>query len=370
MSYTKQRFMVNPLATADNITASSQGAGTVAGAKKTGTGSATLTSSGAYTGAGDVLVTVQIDALGTGEIASSTYRWKTSDTAAGTWEASGQATGTITITLGSEGLQIIFAGGTGADFVLDDKWQFWAYAGYGPANLFVNDRDKFWKTAVATPASNIVIDLGSAQTINTCILADHNLTSSATVTLSGNATDSWGSPSYSLAILSSANTDPSVNYISESYRYWRLLFDDTSNPDGFISIGKLYLGTYTELQKVNINLDWGSVRSNARTRLRNVSNAGKSLAKTLSDGETFPTGYTFAPDADEATLRSIYDYTYKTGATIYGNDKSIWLHYFNDIESLCFLCECMTEQYDVTYSYLDLKKTLLTWRQEIMTRVP
>jgi hypothetical protein len=488
--------MINPLANADNITASSQGVGTVAGAKKTGTGTASLVPSGSYTGANDKRFTIQCDLAGTVG-SGATFRWKTSDTAVGTWEATGVAAVVGTTALGSEGFQINLSAGT---MVLNDKWKAWAYAEVGPANLFVNDRDKYWKsgsletlltngdfstdatswtptdcttasiaggqsgncleitrvantrqsvfqnfttiagekyrikvwvksgtsgneeawlrvydagtlveskpttsgswveyeltfvaiststrlylykntgtagtmlfdTVSATLIPSLEIDLGSALAVDTVILADHNLSSTAVVTLAANSSSSWASPPYELDILSAANTDPSVDYISETYRYWKLFFDDVDNTDGFISIGKLYLGTYTQLAKVNINVDWGSIRSNARTRLRSVSVAGKARSKTLSDGEVFPTEYTLAPDADETTLRSIYDYTYKSGRDIYGNDKSIWVHYFNDEEALIFLCECMTDKYDVNYIYLNLKRVILQWREEIMTRV-
>jgi hypothetical protein len=362
MSFSKQRFGTNPLANADNITASSQGFGTVAGTKKTGTGSAIMTSSGSYTGAKDLLSTVQIDSLGTGEIGSSTFRWKTSDTAAGSWEATGVATSTSVISL-SNGTQIQFTGGSGADFVLNDKWQFWAYAEFGPANLFVNDRDEYWKSG-ATTSINLVIDMSSATNNTLFVLADHNLTSSATLTLEANATDSWGAPSYTNTI--SPITDPIVEYIDQTYRYFRIVVSDATNTDGFISIGKLYLGTYSEVSAGEIygGANWGPGPVKIRYEVRNEADTGKASARVYAEGYDVPLAYTWLTPSEFATLEALWNYTSNVGA---GSKISVWLHYWYDVEATMWLCE-MISNLPPTYNRGGTATTL-NLKQEIMTRV-
>lgn len=95
-------------------------------------------------------------------------------------------------------------------------------------------------------SENIVFDMGAAVDVSYVAILAHNLTGSATVTLEGNASDSWGAPSFSQSI--TAGTDALIeNFTEDSYRYWRLTFADASNPDGYIQIGYVYLGTFLQM---------------------------------------------------------------------------------------------------------------------------
>ena len=120
-----------------------------------------------------------------------------------------------------------------------------------------------WRSTGDT-AEWIKFDLGSA-TLITCIgIFKHNLTSGATVTLEANATDSWGSPSYSQALTLASDAD-SVMFehivfcLSETYQWWRITFADASNPDGYIQIGRVYAGEFYEFTRnynANVERSW------------------------------------------------------------------------------------------------------------------
>ena len=90
----------------------------------------------------------------------------------------------------------------------------------------------------------INIDLGSAQEVKALILFDHNMTSAATITLKGvdpvifSESVTWASGKI-LHYLSVATTK----------RYWQLQITDATNPDGYIEIGEIYLGSYMELSR-------------------------------------------------------------------------------------------------------------------------
>jgi len=359
----KQRFGIDNLATADNMTASSQGAGTVAGAKKTGSGSATLTPSGDYTGANNKLITVQIDSAGTGEIGSSTFRWKTSDTAAGSWEATGVSTSTSVLSLGSEGIKIQFTGGTGADFSLNDLWRFPVYAVYGVGNLVRNDRNTYWKGADSTTSVNIVVDLGSATQVTMFVLADHNLTSGATLTLEANATDSWGSPSYTNTV--STISEPIVEYLDETYRYFRIVIADAANPDSLISIGKLFVGEYEEVSAGELvgGANFGTGRNQRRAQVRNVADSGQVRSRLYSVREEFNLEYTWLTTAELATLQTVWQASNDVDT---GQRKSLWVHYWIDDDTSCLLCES-TNDFEPTYKRGGNDITL-AFRQEVMTR--
>jgi hypothetical protein len=148
MSYGVHRYLYENLITsASMISPSSQAAGRIGGALKDGDGSAVGKAGGSYTGDSNIIVTVQIDAEGTGEIGSATFRHRTNETAAGSWEASGTATSTSYTSLtGTDGVEFAWEQGSGQDVHLDDSWTIPVTALYGPQQLLSFDRDLYWKS--------------------------------------------------------------------------------------------------------------------------------------------------------------------------------------------------------------------------------
>ena len=110
---------------------------------------------------------------------------------------------------------------------------------------------KKWRTTGDT-GQWIKFDLGSAKKITMAALFGHNLTSGATVTLQANSEDSWGTPLYSQAM--TWNAKAIVKFIDETYRWWRITFEDGSNPDEYIEVGRICAGEYYE-PGVNVNQD-------------------------------------------------------------------------------------------------------------------
>lgn len=90
----------------------------------------------------------------------------------------------------------------------------------------------------------INIDLESAQEVKVLIIDDHNLSSTATITLIG----------VEPTLFSEGVTwvdDRIVHYLSAATtkRYWQIQMTDDSNTDGYINIGDIYLGDYMELSR-------------------------------------------------------------------------------------------------------------------------
>jgi len=90
----------------------------------------------------------------------------------------------------------------------------------------------------------INIDLGSAQEVKALVIYDHNLSSTATITLKGveptifSESVTWASGKI-LHYLSAATTK----------RYWQLQITDAANTDLYVDIGEVFLGSYMELSK-------------------------------------------------------------------------------------------------------------------------
>lgn len=94
----------------------------------------------------------------------------------------------------------------------------------------------------ATTTAEVVFDNLAAVSVDSIAIANHNITSSATtIKLQGNATDVWTSPSVDETL----TWDEDIIYktfTSSSYRYWRIQVVDSTNPDGYIEIGRSWIG--------------------------------------------------------------------------------------------------------------------------------
>ena len=125
-----------------------------------------------------------------------------------------------------------------------------------PANVVHDHVSKMWRTT-GKASENIVFDLGSAKKITVFSMFTFNLTASATVTLQANASNSWGSPSYSQALTIATDADGAVlprivYFLDQTYRYWRVTLADSGNSDSYLQLGRMAAGEYYELPS-NIN---------------------------------------------------------------------------------------------------------------------
>lgn len=275
MAYGPLRFLYDNYVTEDMITASSWAPGRVSGSAKSGSGVATMTITGDYSGAYDLSYLREIDSIAGGQdVGESTFSWRNNLTA-GTWEETGVLTRTDPpYPLSADGLGTGLAvddiGGVGNDFELGDDWQWEARATYGAKNLLDRNPMTTWRTDGYTTAT-LTIDLGSAQTPTAALLQRHNLTPSATVKLQGNSSNVWTSPAFDYTF--ATITDALIYYFTaaETYQYWRWDFSDATNPDGYIEIALMFLGSYLQLNKVNA--DWGSTETPGTVMQSNQSEA-------------------------------------------------------------------------------------------------
>jgi hypothetical protein len=93
----------------------------------------------------------------------------------------------------------------------------------------------------------LTAQLAASATVNFGAVLDHNISSSGTVVLHGNATDVWTAPSTSqtLSVADAALTIRSLFFSAgQTYAFWRFEFSDVTNPVGFQSIGLCHFGDY------------------------------------------------------------------------------------------------------------------------------
>lgn len=249
------RFIYDNLITdASMITVSSLRKGIVTSAVKNGSGSATLTVYGDFTGSEDLEYTIEIDSVAGGvSVGQATFKWSDGG---GSWDASGVTTPSVATEL-NNGVYVMFTAGPGDDFAVGDKWYFKTINLFNASRMLDNDRDSSYRSAALGAPNTITIDLGAAQEVKALIIGDHNFTAAATLLLEADDAATFdsdgGSAQFSEAL--TWNSGKIVHFLSAATtkRYWRISITDAANPDAYVEIGELFLGDYMELSRNYVN---------------------------------------------------------------------------------------------------------------------
>jgi len=132
--------------------------------------------------------------------------------------------------------------------------------------------------------AHIVIDLGSAQNVTAIAIADHNLGPAAgdTWAIEANATDLWIAPSFTAAAVRGWAGRIGIQYLNQTYRYWRITLSATAAAQ----IGRIYAGTYIQSPRgIAKDFKWTLDRGNVRVitpggQIR--SSSGGTTRKTIA----------------------------------------------------------------------------------------
>ena len=245
----KCRFLYNNLITAASmISVSSLRNGLVTSALKNGSGSATLTPSGNFSGSEDLEYIVEIDSIAGGaEVGQATFKWSDGG---GMWDATGVTTSATNILL-NNGVYIKHTTGVGADFVVGDKWYFKAINLFNAERVIAWDRDSSLRTKELESPNTFTITFTAEQVVDALGLYDHNLTAAATIALWGDDAATFDSDGGAAQVIEAVTwaADKIFRYLTTADRtkkYWQVRIADPTNPDGYIDIGELFLGTYFE----------------------------------------------------------------------------------------------------------------------------
>lgn len=144
---------------------------------------------------------------------------------------------------------------------------------------------KTWRTVVSsgTLTASCVIDLGSAQAVQAFILKGHNLSSSATIKIQGNASDVWTAPSVDVT-LTLADLITYFWTAEQTYRYWRVIAVDSNPVTTYLEFNRTFLGPYfspsvnlidgyTKTYKDPSDIEFsdnGQISTNQKTKYRTI----------------------------------------------------------------------------------------------------
>lgn len=119
---------------------------------------------------------------------------------------------------------------------------------FGVFNLNTDIVEQVWRSNGATTGINLECDTERAQGVflDTLAILNHNLTSSASITLVGSNVSDFSTIGVSISLAAKAD-DVNLYYISPElpkagYRYWRISIDDATNTSGYLQIGTIVFG--------------------------------------------------------------------------------------------------------------------------------
>lgn len=202
-----------------------------------------------------------------------------------------------------------------------------ADVGYPIENVQEQRLSMEYRTTDAS-AQTITIDLGAAMTISVAAILSHNFTSSATIVVAANDSDSWGSPATSQTIVFNAGIALKF-FVSTSYRYWQFQITDPTNPDGYLSMGRLWLGSYITIDPSSL-LNFSVIK----TRSDNVIH-GRNRQKYASIGAVWRAFNLSFPPSDTTMVNKLL-----TWFDFSGNHSSFIFCNFDDIRDCTIVEPC------------------------------
>jgi hypothetical protein len=102
-----------------------------------------------------------------------------------------------------------------------------------------------WRSTSIVTDQTIVADLGAADIpAQAFFIRGNNFTSAAVVKIQGNDSDSWDAPAFEATLSPVDNNMMGVFFDEQTFQYWRLLISDAANPDLYVEVGPIFLGSY------------------------------------------------------------------------------------------------------------------------------
>jgi hypothetical protein len=121
---------------------------------------------------------------------------------------------------------------------------------YSPNNLNTDIVEQIWKSDDEVAGVFLTCDADNPIFVDTMAILNHNFTTSASVLFQGSNDPGFATPGVQINLNPTATN---IFYIAptlptDSYRYWRISIDDTTNPAGFLTMGTVVFGSATIFQ--------------------------------------------------------------------------------------------------------------------------
>jgi hypothetical protein len=183
---------------------------------------------------------------------------------------------------------------------------------YVGINSYNEIRSSVWQTTSA--ACSIIFDLGSAIEIKLLAMFGplnevFTVSTTATVTISGNTTNVFTSPAYQTTVTPSAEgifcNIPSDT--TSTYRYWKIDIVDAANTLGYQRFGYIYIGNVLTFELTNIAR--GFTRQEVDNTVKQISESGTTYYDIRTPYEEFSgLNLTLANETERLLIKSHFGY--------------------------------------------------------------
>ena len=159
-----------------------------------------------------------------------------------------------------------------------------------------------WRT-IGDASEDVVGGSAVAFTPDCAFIAGHNISDAATVKIQGNDVDVWVGPTVDITM----TRGKTVYYAFVGFAahlYWRFLVEDPTNPDGYIEIGRLWLGASTSLDNGPAR---GLVETMHDTTAQTFSITGQLYSDRGIRFKSYDVYFPFFTDAIKANVETFAD---------------------------------------------------------------
>ena len=143
---------------------------------------------------------------------------------------------------------------------------------------------------------------------NCAFIAGTNLSSSAIVKIQGNNTDIWTSPSVEIVLENNNGVSYTFSDNFSAMRYWRFSIEDGSNIDGYIELGRAWIG-----EAITVSVPYISfVEKRINTSEATISISGQPYGDVGYVYRSWEMSYPYWDNTEKANIEIFADYVNKS----------------------------------------------------------
>lgn len=169
-------------------------------------------------------------------------------------------------------------------------------------NLKDQQKSKVWRTT-SVADQNVTFDFGAPVSISEFLMTSHNLTSGAVITILGNTSNSWGSPTFSQTV-TWHRLMMIKRFAVQNLQWWRIRIQDAGNTAGFLEVGRMFLGSYYS-PALNYSWDWQRILNDPSTKTRSLG--GQESVNLKQHFRTYSINLSHENLTDMDAIESMFD---------------------------------------------------------------
>lgn len=378
--YEATRMIYENECSLSTLTASVFDSGVFSAALKNGTGSATMQVQGGFTANHDLLYTFDTRtdggaSIGTGEIGSTILWYRTNDTAVGSWD--GYITTSTAYQTISNGLQVKFTAGSGADFVLGDRFYVLGSSTFSSKNLFDERRDTYTRKYILEANAEYTNtwtfhfpDMVAGTKLALCLMDYGTVISNTNTTNYGTCqtfqvragtdvgiddytkTLTWNPDTPLIAYLDDLDPDVAYTYFAIDIMITRSYTDTTAKL--YLYIGQMIIGEYIEFPTAAM-WNWGSQHDRQTGFFGNNQNIDV-VRQISSQRRIITANWVNLKATDFAILEALYDSIFCRGDNI---EHPVFFHEFSDVADRVYWMKAVDGALNRTYTGFNRDDTTL-----------